>query len=77
MASETIPAQTTLMTYKNLSKTGYTPIGIAGVYNAIHYGTLVIAEMYIDGNQAKVRVRNIDNGAITTKLHLFVIWQKN
>lgn len=50
MSSETFPAQTTLMTYKNLSKTGYTPIGIAGAYNAIHYGTLVIAEMYIDGN---------------------------
>lgn len=77
MSLETFPAQTTLMTYKNLSKTGYTPIGIAGAYNAIHYGTLVIAEMYIDGNQAKVRVRNIDNAAITTKLHLFVIWQKN
>ena len=76
MSQETVAANTTLYTYKALSKAGYKPIGVVGVHNSRNYGTLVVAECFIDANDVvNLRVRNIDDASTTVTFTLAILWK--
>ena len=75
-SSETIAADQSLLTYKDCSKSGYTPIGIIGYKNSLDYGVLPVSECYINGNNACIRVRNIDVAQITATFILTILYKK-
>jgi len=76
-AKATLPASSTLDITTDVSKDGYTPIGIVGVMNWFS-GASTIAKFNLDGTDAIVRVKNHNSTAYSNEyVILSILYMKD